>query len=496
MRGWIHAAFHRPDTRIHGIVQTTIWVLILVSIVVLVVELSGPGAGIEATLAALDRAILWIFAAELVLRVGSYRPPVLDLFEHGLAGRVRVHFLGRLRYALTPLILIDILTVSALVPALRGLRVLRLLRLVRTARVFRYSHPLQGIDRAFRENAALFGFALSVLGASVVLGGTTFYFVESGANPTLQGPGDGMWWAIVTLTTVGFGDISPVTALGRVVGSTLMVAGLFNLALFAGIVGNTLLGAVLTIREEQLRMAGTIDHVVICGYDRGAHRLLAALLEELDPEQVPLVVFAPGERPSDLPPDFRWVRGDPTKESELDKARVDHARAAILVASRDVAAQRADAATILTAFTIRSYLARKEERRPRKRGLHVVAEILEAENVGHARSAGADEVIETTRLGFSLLAHSVAVPGTATVMGRVAAAGAHSVFVGSPPEGLAPATFETVARAVKERTGALVIGLRDASIGTDELNPPLDREVAGSTDLIYLAESPVLEEAM
>lgn len=96
----------------------------------------------------------------------------------------------------------------------------------------------------------LFTFAFSALGAATLLGGTSIYLIEVGRNPTIQTLGDGIWWALVTLTTVGFGDINPVSGLGRVVGGVLMVAGMFTLALFAGIVGQTILRAVLSIRRS------------------------------------------------------------------------------------------------------------------------------------------------------------------------------------------------------------------------------------------------------
>jgi voltage-gated potassium channel len=490
--GPIHAAFHRPRTRLYRVTQTVVWVLILLSVAVLLIEatLDLPPS-LRRWLASIDRWILLVFAVELVLRVGSYRQPSLDLFHLSGTERLRTHVLGRLRFALRPLILIDVLTVAALVPALRGLRALRLLRLFRSTRVFRYADPFRGLERAVSDNALLFSFALSLLAVTVLLGGITIYLVERGENAAVNDVGDGLWWAIVTLTTVGFGDISPITTLGRVVGGFLMVAGLFNLALFAGIVASTLLNAVLTIRKEQFRMSGYGDHVVICGYDAGARMLLDTLPGEFDPSTVPLVVFSEGERPPDMPPDFQWVNGDPTKESELDKVRMTHARAALLVGHRRARPQEADAITILTAFTIRSYMRSRAAHRARP--LYIAAEILDSENVGHAHAAGVDEVIETTRLGFSLLAHALAMPGTAEVMSRVATKGAPGVFVGCPPDGIdLPAPFAQVVERVKERTGALVIGVRDGATGEDEINPAADRAIDASAALIYLAEKPVL----
>ena len=301
-----------------------------------------------------------------------------------------------------------------------------------------------------------------------------------------------MWWAIVTLTTVGFGDITPVTSLGRVVGGTLMVVGMFTLALFAGIVGNTLLNVVLSIREEQVRMSGYYDHVVICGYDPRTRMLLDAIVEEMESSEREVVVFAPQARPPEVPPDFTWIQGDPTKESELDKVRLSHAHSALVVGGRDVSPSQADARSILTVFTIRSYLSQHRFKDERKRPVYVVAEILDAENVDHARSAGADEVIETTRLGFSLLAHTIDQPGTAALLSRVGVKGVQNLYVGPIPEAITlPQSFGALATSVKAETGALVIGIRSGD-GHDLLNPADETEVASKSQVIYLADQAIL----
>jgi voltage-gated potassium channel len=491
----VRAAFHRPATRTYRIVQGVVWTLIAGSVGLLLLELTLPEGSEPPWLEPLDRTVLGIFVVEIALRILSFHPPSLDLFRRTPGGRLRAHVLGRARYALRPLMLFDILAVSSLAPGLRGLRALRLLRLARTPRVFRYSSPFQGLQRAFQDNKLLFAFAFSVFGVSVLLGGLSIYLLEVKENPGVNNLGDGLWWAIVTLTTVGFGDITPESVAGKVVGAVLMVAGMFNLALFAGIVGNTLLHAVLSIREEQFRMSGILDHLVICGYDPGARLLLDAILAEVDVERTPVVLFAEGERPGDLPPSLMWVQGDPTKESELDKVRLTHAGSVIVVGARDTSPQAADAHTILTVFTLRSQLAKKAKTSAaRQRPVYIVAEILDAENVDHARTAGADEVIETTRLGFSLLAHSVTTPGSGAVMSRVVSAGAHSLFVGRWPEEVGdPASFADLARWLKEERRGLLLGIRDPASDLDRLNPPDDLPVTRDMLAIYLAEKPVLE---
>lgn len=496
-RDYLHAAFHEPRTHVYRVVESIVWTLILLSIAVLVAESFFPdGSRGDRVLQHIDRVLLWFFAIEVSTRILTYRPPELEVFKQPPLGRLRTEVIARIRFALTPMMLIDILTVLALVPALRGLRALRLLRLLRTRRFFRYANPFQGLMHAFEEDRLLFTFAFSVLGIETILGGISLFLVERSANPEITSMGDGLWWALVTITTVGFGDITPVTTLGRVIGGAMMVGGLFTLALFAGIIGHSLLHAVLSIREEQFRMSGYVNHIVVCGYEVGSGMLLNVLSKEIDFEEQRVVLFGPYERPRELAPQFMWVQGDPTKESELDKARIPYASTVIVTGSRRIKPQQADATTILTVFTIRSAMSKNPATAKRIKPVRIITEILDSENVQHARTAGSDEVIETRRVGYSLLAHTVVYPGVADATSRMVFAGHQNLYVGQLPTDMpVPSTFDEVSRRIHASTGCLVIGVRDPDTGKEQVNPGGASTVTAGMEILYLSSDPRLASA-
>ncbi len=490
----LQRAFHDPAAPSYKWVERTVWFLIALSFVLISIELRTPDVPPPAWVSALDIAVLWAFVLEYVLRVGTFGPPELRVLSGSRRFMVQWHIVGRLRFMLRPLMQVDLLSILAVVPALRGLRALRLLRLFRGIQLFRYSSPLRGVTRALQENALVYAFNVAFLLGNVLVGGISLFLVERGSNPNINSLADGLWWSLVTITTVGFGDITPITPLGRFIGGTVMVTGMFTLALFAGTVGGTLLRTLMTLREDSFRMVSYTDHIVVCGYDSSADLLLEALVEELGPSaQSEIMVFAPGERPSSLRPEFLWVSGDPSKESELDKCRLPFARATIVIGSRSVPINQADAETILVVFTLRAYLAKAETASRRQRPLHVIAEILDPENRNHARTAGADEVVETTRFGFSLIAHAAVVPGSGNIMSRVAAAGAHSLYIGTNPM-TEPDTYGHVSEAVRQAFGVVVIGMRSGKSGNVELNPPDGTTLLPSDAVVYLARSAVLPE--
>jgi voltage-gated potassium channel len=154
---------------------------------------------------------------------------------------VRGAMAGRLYYATRALMVIDFIAiapafVAAFVPFI-DLRVLRLVRLLRLLKIARYSPALSALARVIvDERRALFGCLLLFL-CAMLLAAASMHTVEGALQPKVFGTiPNAMWWAVSTLTTVGYGDAIPHTGLGRLVAGITMIVGLALAALPVGIV--------------------------------------------------------------------------------------------------------------------------------------------------------------------------------------------------------------------------------------------------------------------
>jgi voltage-gated potassium channel len=185
-----------------------------------------------------------IFSVEYVLRLWT----AVEDPQFGAMGPWR----GRLKAASHPMMVIDFLAfapgyVSLFVPFV-DLRFLRLFRLLRLLKIARYSPALSTLAQVLAsERRALFG-TLLLLFCATVFAGASMHAAEGAVQPEAFGTiPDAMWWAITTLTTVGYGDVVPITALGRLVAGITMVVGVGLLALPVGIVAT---GFVETIHRR------------------------------------------------------------------------------------------------------------------------------------------------------------------------------------------------------------------------------------------------------
>ncbi|MET0393002.1 MAG: ion transporter [Chitinophagaceae bacterium] len=164
-----------------------------------------------------------LFTTEYVLRLTAVRRP--------------------LRYAFSFLGLIDLLAIlpmylSFVLVGAQSLLVLRALRLLRIFRIFKLTHFLSEMSflgSAMKSSAKKISIFMLVVLTLVIILGSIMYLVESRENGFTSIP-DSIYWAIVTITTVGYGDISPETPLGKFIASIIMLIGYGIIAVPTGII--------------------------------------------------------------------------------------------------------------------------------------------------------------------------------------------------------------------------------------------------------------------
>jgi voltage-gated potassium channel len=173
---------------------------------------------------------------------------------------------ARLSYLLSPIALIDLL---AVLPAYLGLIAtidLRYLRLMRLLRLLKLTHYFRGLGifiTVIQSEARTLASGLFTMAILVVVAASLMYGIEHRAQPETFGTiGESLWWAVVTMTTVGYGDVYPITTVGRVLAAVIMLLGVGIVALPAGILAARF-AEELQARRDQL--AARLDLAMMDG---------------------------------------------------------------------------------------------------------------------------------------------------------------------------------------------------------------------------------------
>ena len=222
----LHEIIYEADTPSGKFFDVVLLIAILASILFVMLE-SVPSINDEygKFLNIAEWVITILFSVEYILRIVAIKKPWKYVFSfYGI-----IDFLSTI-----PKYLSLILVGTHNLAALRALRLLRVFRILKLARFIGASNRLLVALRASRAKIAVFLFFVVIL---CIILGTLMYMIEGADNGFTSIPRS-VYWAIVTLTTVGYGDIAPGTPLGQLIASAIMILGYAIIAIPTGIVGS------------------------------------------------------------------------------------------------------------------------------------------------------------------------------------------------------------------------------------------------------------------
>ncbi len=236
-----------------------IWTIIISVVVVILESVKSIRADYGNLLLGAEWGLTIVFTIEYVLRLSSVRRP--------------------LRYATSFFGVIDFLAIvptyiSLFIPGVQyllAIRILRLLRIFRILKLAEYVSEAEVITSALKASAKKISVFLLAVLALVTIIGSMMYVIEGEENGFNNIP-TSIYWAIVTLTTVGYGDLSPQTSIGKAFASLVMIMGYGIIAVPTGIVTVELSRSVRAISTQVCHECHTQDHdadAIFCKYCAG-----------------------------------------------------------------------------------------------------------------------------------------------------------------------------------------------------------------------------------
>jgi len=316
---------------------------------------------------------------------------------------------------------------------------------------------LRNFWEAINSNNTLLIF-LVVAGLLIAIAFGTYIF-EFGVNERIRSLWDTMWWTIVTLTTVGYGDKYPVTVGGKVLGIFMMVLGVASVGIVTGRIASFLVDKQVKARGGLIVLEKRKGHFIICGWkheleavldkiltiDPGLKAADIVLVNDADPQEIDHI------RSIQRFKTVKYIKGDYIDEKVLQRANVRSAKTVLILAdsSKDFSVQEVDSRTVMTAITVDNL----------NKDVYTCAELVDEKFVKYLKLANCDEIILTREYSRELLANAASASGISHIAAELlnpmkkglVTVDFQPSFVGKP--------FRDLQEFYKERTGDIVIGL-------------------------------------
>lgn len=326
------------------------------------------------------------------------------------------------------------------------------------------------LDFLLREN---FHRLLLVMTLLILLGGIGLSMAEPERSFA-----DSIWWSIVTLTTVGFGDISPTSLLGRLIGVVLMFFGIGILGMFTA----TVAGLFVERRLRKERGMGSYDfdnHIILCEWNDHAHQILNDLRRDPRSSEAPVVLLAELDIKPIQDANLHFVQGAVTEEN-LKRCNLDGASTVVILGDRSLEPNARDAKAVLSTLAVESINPE----------VYTIVELQNEDNAKHCERARADEIIVSSDFSSRLISSAALDHGITRVMSELLSAhyGSAMILVAVPSE-LEGKTFLEVFSEMKRAHNQTAVAIEQQATGQVVTNPASETLVEPGDKLFVIVST-------
>lgn len=255
----------------------------------------------------------------------------------------------------------------------------------------------------------------------LLFGGTALIItvLEYGKNEQFKNFFDGIWWAVVTFSTVGYGDKSPTTMLGQAITIIAIFFSMALVSLLSGTFASVFVESNTRARRGLMDFPKLSNHIVICGWKNNMGDIIKEMLQlssEISPEKIVIVSNIESEKieaTKGIPrlKKIKFIRGDYFSEDTLKRANIQKAKKAIVLADTYESASNseADSKTVMAVISIKAL----------SKEIYVCAELLDRKYESYLEKAMCDEILYPRDINRQMLAGTTIINGLSNIINNL-----------------------------------------------------------------------------
>lgn len=334
--------------------------------------------------------------------------------------------------------------------------------------------------------SSLFPFTIVALVLFAAIAFVLYAFEQNNNGNTFSNIFDSFWFAFVTLSTTGYGDIVPVTVGGRLIAIISVFLGIVLTSVLSGRLASLFVEERSKSRRGLMKLRKINNHLIICGWKKNMAAILNDILNvsNFNSEDIVIISNIKTEDVDDLRQQnqlakLNFIRGDFSIQANLERAQVVAARKVMIFADTQISnITEIDAKTVMTALTVKSI----------SRDTYVCAELLDKNYEGYLKQTNCDEIIYPRQINQKVVACSTATNGLSKIFNALlgGADDGAKIFTAPLPAQLIGKEYRLALDMFSNKNGMVLLGLMENTGTINQMKMTALREAQKTADISSL----------